>query len=90
MSTGDNLYIFTLADRFNTTSHPLLSPTIRAALATWQQISDLPTKDTTSANLQLPILSLSNIIPNLNITYWPSNGLETVEDLLIGPAIKTF
>lgn len=53
---GDNLYTFILTHSFSKTSHSLLSPTIKAAIVTWQQLLDLPSEHTKCTDLPLPIL----------------------------------
>lgn len=40
--------------------------------------------------LKFPISALSLLIPELNLTAWIDRGISFLEDLLVGPALKTF
>ena len=69
---------------------PLISPTIKAALKAWGRFMGEPVTDPNPQTIPFPITGLQLLIPDLNIKHWGDRCIQTVADIRIGPATKTF
>lgn len=87
---GNNLYYFLLTSRLLHSSDPKLSPTIRATTQAWSALLHGTLDDSARIAVQLPITSLPCLFLDISITHWNSKGLKTLDDIMVGPAIKTF
>lgn len=87
---GNHLYHFLLASQHSSLQTTSLSPTIMASFQAWKLLLTTPFQNSTTTLLTLPLLSLSIIIPNLNVTRWVEKGIKGIDDPLIGTCPKTF
>lgn len=85
-----DLYHLFIASRFTNLQHTTLSPTVLASLQAWDAVINFPFRDSKPSILSLPLQSLTAVIPDLNIRRWVNKGVKDIDDLMIGPAPKTF
>lgn len=63
---------------------------MEATIQAWKMCTSQNFIDQVIKPLPLTISSFQLIIPDLHISHWITKGIGVVEDLLVGPSIKTF
>lgn len=89
-TSGNNLYDLLMTSKLIPIITTTLSPSMKASLQAWKVLITMQDVDPPTVSLPLPISSLDGIIPDLHIKHWLDKGIKTINDLMIGPTIKTF
>lgn len=85
-----NLYNYLMIQPTNVSYNQSLAPSMKASLQAWNILVKNHSSNSLVSPLQIPIASLSGVIPDLRINHWTDQGITHIEDLRIGSTMKTF
>lgn len=88
--TGGNLYNYLISSSFLPQPCPTIGPTIQAARVAWLNLRAHMSSQQKQTTLRFTISARSLFIPGISLANWHSSRALLLEDLYVGPALKTF